>query len=270
MSQGIAVLNFLTSRLKKIRDVIVEPPAHHEEFSGPSVHRDDAIADAIAAAVSSGTSMAQQIRTDLNVSALGLGLDVASALDTPLAVIDGGNGDTEHGSLLRAICVGASAAVELSELYINEAAANHARVLHFMLANGIAEWEVGREDVGRPPSALHEKGPGRANREYRSFLPGELTGGKISVAHMLMQNSGSGRPESREQNARFIAQTIISSLGLALDPYAGPPENSVLHKLGLDKGQPILPQSAIDTVAERVLAVDLFWPSYLEGKQVVC
>jgi hypothetical protein len=73
----------------------------------------------------------------------------------------------------------------------------------------------------------------------------------------------------REENAKFFAKNIISCVGLALDPCIYPRECSELYKLGLDRGQPILPDSAIDTVADRILAVELFWPSYLEGKEVI-
>lgn len=233
---------------KKIRDF----------FLGPSVHRDAAVADAVQAAISTGSSLARDIQADLEAAA---GFDISSALATPLAVINGGNENTNSGSLLRAACVGTVAAVGIRELYNSRLAGSQTKVLHSMVARAITAWEVGQENIGHAPSP-------RSGGTHRQFPPGTLTGGKISVANKLMESFILTGQTPREENAKFFAQTIISCLGLSLDPRNDPPEFSVLYKLGLDGGLPILPEAAINTVSERILAVDLFWPSYLEGKEV--
>ena len=63
-------------------------------FLGPSVHRDDATAGAVEAAVSAGKNLALDIRADLE--------NIAATIksDTPLSVIKGGGNVTEPGVVL--------------------------------------------------------------------------------------------------------------------------------------------------------------------------
>ena len=60
------------SLIKKVRDV----------FLGPSVHRDDAIVDAVQAAISAGDALARDIRRDLEEAAAHAVIDIKNALDT--------------------------------------------------------------------------------------------------------------------------------------------------------------------------------------------
>jgi hypothetical protein len=238
--------------LKKVRDV----------FMGPSVHRDDATDDAVQVAICAGGVLAIDIRAVLEEAAVNAEIDIIAALDTPLAVVDGGSGNTEVGSLLKAACIGTVAAVGIRELNMSRLAVSQKEALHSMIARAITAWEVGQDNIGHVPN------PRQGSTHFR-WAPGTLVGGKTSVANKLMGSFVRTGETPREENARYFAQTILSSLGLALDPCIRAPEFSVLNKLGLVSGQPILHESVIDTVAERILAVDLFWPSYLEGKEVI-
>jgi len=246
-------IDLTNSFRKNVRDLVF----------GPSVHRDVAAADAIETAIKSGKLLANEIRNDIAASARDTNLDISYALDAPLAIIDGGSGITEPGSLLQAACVGTVAAVGIRELILSRLASSQDGVLHAKVARGIAAWEVGQENVGDAPSPWQ-------GGAHISWSKGTLSGGRTSVANKLMETFIMTGQTTREENAQFFAQTIVASLGLSPDPCAArPPQVSVLNRLGLGSGLPILPKSAINTVAERILAIDLFWPSYLDGKEVI-
>lgn len=238
---------------KKVRDLVL----------GPSVHRDVAAADAVEAAINTGEMLAKEIRSDLVAAAIDARIDISSALDTPLAIVDGGSGSREPGSLLKAACVGTAAAVGIRELVMSRLAGSQDGVLHAKVARGIAAWEVGQEYIGSALSPWQ-------GRAHISWSKGTLSGGKTSVANVLMESFTMTGQTPREENAKFFAQTIVASLGLAIDPRGDfPPQFSVLNRLGLTSGSPILPGSTIGTVAERILAIDFFWPTYLDGKEVI-
>jgi len=245
-------IDFTNPFFKKVQDI----------FLGPSVRGDDATDDAVQVAISAGEVLARDIRAVLEEAAVYEEMDITSALDTPLAVIDGGSGNTDPGSLLKAACVGTVAAVGFREMYMSHLAGSQKEVLHSMIARAITTWEVGQDNIGRAPS------PWQGNT-HLCWAPGTLMGGKKSAANKLMESFIMTGETPREENAKFFAQTILASLGLALDPCIHPPEFSVLNKLGLENGQSVLPDTVINTVAERILAVDLFWPSYLEGKELI-
>ena len=238
--------------IKKIRDI----------FLGPSVHRDVATADAVQAAISAGDVLARGIRADLEEEAKNAGLDISTALDTPLAVVDGGSGNTEPGSLLKAACVGTVAAVGFREVYTSRLAGSQREVLHAMVARALTAWEVGQENIGSAPKPWQ-------GRTHFSWAPGTLSGGKTSVANKLMEEFILTGDTPREENARLFSQMIIATLGLASPICTNPRKFPFLYQLGLGGGKPVMPDSVINAVSERILAVDLFWPSYLEGKEVI-
>ena len=238
--------------IKRVRDI----------FLGPSVHKDDATADAVQAAISMGALLATDIRIDLEEAAESAELDISSALDTPLDVIEGGSGDAEPGSLLRAVCIGTVAAVGFRELYFSPIAGSQTEVIHAEVARAIAAWEVGQDSIGHRPN------PWQGGTHFL-WPAGTLSGGKTSVANKLMESFIATGDTPREENAKYFAQIIIASLGLASPICTNPRKFPFLYQLGLGGGKPILPESAVDTVAERILAIDLFWPSYLEGKEVL-
>ncbi len=245
-------LDYTKPFYKRVRDLVL----------GPSVHRDDATDDAVQAAISAGNVLARDIRDILEDAAINAEMDITPALDTPLAVVDGGSGNTEPGSLLKAACVGTVVAVGFREMYMSHLAGSQREVLHARVARALTAWEVGQDNIGKAPSPW-------SGSTHFSWAPGTLMGGKTSVANKLMESFIATGETPREENSKFFARTIISSVGLALDPCIHPPEFSILNKLGLENGQPVIPESAIATVAERILAVDLYWPSYLEGKEVI-
>ncbi|MBT3703686.1 MAG: hypothetical protein HN725_08860 [Alphaproteobacteria bacterium] len=246
-------IDFTNPFIKSVRDL----------FLGPSVHRDDATADAVQAAICAGNALAIEIRADLEEAAVSAIMDITPALDTPLSVIDGGCGSTEPGSLLKAACVGTVAAVGIRELHKSRLAGSQTEVLHSMLARALTAWEVGQENIGHAPN------PWLGNTHV-CWAPGTLVGAKKSVANKLMEAFIMTGERTPEENAPYFARTIVSSLGFAVNPRTtNPQRSSILHQLGLGGGGAVLPESAINTVAERILEVDLFWPSYLEGKEVI-
>lgn len=150
--------------LKNVRDI----------FLGPSVYRDDAAADAVQHAIRVGGSLAEEIRNELLTAAFRAKIDISSALDTPLSVIDGGSGSEEPGSLIKATSVGAVAAVGIEELYRSGIAKALDRVLHSIVARSIAAWEVGEENSGQAPSPWQ-------GGVHIYWAPGTLTGGKACL-----------------------------------------------------------------------------------------
>jgi hypothetical protein len=232
-------------------------------FLGPSVHIDDAAADAVSRAIVLGEHLSMSVRVDLEAAALIKEIDITPALNTPLSVIKGGNGNTEPSSLLAAACVGAVAAVDLRELLLNRLAGSQGDVLHGMVARSIAAWEVGQENIGRAPNPYTKKGM------HMSFPPGTLTGGKKSVAGELMKSFVLTGQSTREETARYISETLIAILGLGPIPSGRPAQFSVLNRLGIDRGTLTLPGPVVDSVMERVLGIDFFWPNYLERKRVI-
>ncbi len=231
-------------------------------FLGPSVHRDDAAADAVSRAIVLGEHLSMWVREDLEAAASIKKVDIIPALNTPLSVIKGGNGNTEPGSLLAAACVGAVAAVDLRELLLNHLAGSQGDVLHGMVARSIAAWEVGQENIGHAPNPYTKTGM------HMSFPPGTLTGGKISVAGELMISFVLTGQSTREETTRYISETLTAILGLGPIPSGRPAQFSVLTRLGVDRGTLSLPEPVVDSVMERVLGIDPFWPSYLKGKEV--
>jgi hypothetical protein len=229
---------------------------------GKIVRIDVATADAVQAAINAGDVLARDIRIDLEEAAVSAKMDITPALDTALNAIDGGSGKTEPGSLLKAVCIGTVAAVGIRELYMSQSECPQRVALHAMLAQALAAWEVGQENIGCAPNPWQ-------GRAHFSWPPGTFIGGKKSVANKLMISFIATGETPREENATYFVKTIIASLGLTFDPCIYPLECSELHKLGLKRGLPILPQSAIKSVAKRILDVDLFWPSYLDGKEVI-
>ena len=90
------------------------------------------------------------------------------------------------------------------------------------------------------------------------YPPGALIGGKKSIANKLMEEFIATGDTPREENARLFSQMIIATLGLASPICTNPRKFPFLHQLGLGGGPSILPGSVIDTVAERILAIDPF------------